>query len=172
MDRNFAYGKEDEGFAKLEHFNFNFLHLQELARMPKNNPSGDAMGLTKTGTPLNIEIKVRNQNLLDNLIISGSSSSHTYTADTIYIEAHKAGDMYLDYMIYRKEPIYINFLNDGYVVVYNLSRLKTRPKRVQKRIYSKLYQNWENQVREELPLDESFIYKWDGKNYILVSKPN
>lgn len=172
MDRNFAYGMEDKGYAKLEHFNRHFLHLQELARMPKNTPSGDASGITTDGTEINIEIKVRNQNLLDNLIISGSSSSHTYTADTIYIEAHKAGDMYLDYMIYGKEPIYINFLNDGYVVVYNLSRLKTRPNRVQKKIWSKLYQNWENQIREELPLNEAFIYKWDGNNYILVSKPN
>lgn len=173
MDRNFAYGMEDKGYAKLEHFNHHFLHLQELTRMPKNTPSGDASGITTDGTEINIEIKVRNQTLIDKSTLSGlTSQDKPYTASTIYIEAHKAGDMFLDYFSLGREPIYVNFLDNDYVVVYNLGKLKTRPKRVQKKIWSKLYQNWENQIREELPLNEAFIYKWDGNNYILITKPN
>ena len=173
MDRDYAYGKEDEGFEKLEHFNKNFLKLENLTRTPKNYVTCDASGLTSIGESLNIEIKVRNQVLIDNNTVSGLTTyNKPYTADTIFIEAHKSADLFLDYVVYKRAPIYINFLANDYVVVYNLFKMKKRPKVVTKKIYSKLYQQDEIQRRVELPLSEAFIYKREGDNYILKYKPN
>ena len=58
MNRQFGWDNEDEGYAKLEHFNEHFLNLQGLTRMPQNYPRCDASGITTDGTDVNVEIKV------------------------------------------------------------------------------------------------------------------
>lgn len=172
MDKNFAYSKEDEGFEKLEHFNKNFLKLENLTRTPKNHPTCDASGITSIGDVLNIEIKLRNQVLLDNNTVSGLTTyNKQYTASTLYIDLNKASDLLLDYVVYQREPLYVNFLANDYVVVYNLVKLKKRPKDVVKKVWSNLYQEEQIERRTELPLNEAFIYKKEGDNYILVYRP-
>ena len=104
---------------------------------------------------------------MNDFILSGE----TYTADTLYIEAHKAGDLFLDYICDEKIPIYINFLNDDIVILYNLSRLKHRPTEVAKRIHSKLYQGFELAKREELSLEDAWIYKKENNVYKLIKRP-
>lgn len=167
MDREYSFKIENEDYDLLQDFN-KVLNLIDLGRTPRNHYS-DASGKTTDGKMMNIEIKRRNQNLLPNLTISGE----TYTASTIYIETHKAGSLYLDYTTNNLIPIYINFLNDGVVVLYNLLRLSKRPETVVKKIYSKLYQSYELSKREELLLQDAWIYKKDENNeYKLIYKPN
>lgn len=152
---DFALKKEENDYILMEDFN-KVLKLRELGKCPQNDVT-DCSGYTEDGRYVSIELKERN------ICID--------TYDSIFIETHKCGDMLLDYVIEGKIPLYINFLNNGYVVLYNLARLRHRPKKVAKRIYSELYQGFELAKREELPLEDAFIYKKENDAYKLVRKP-
>ena len=170
MDKQFALKKENQDYFLLEDFN-QVLKFREMGQTPEKHTT-DASGYTKDGRIANIELKQRNQTLSGLTIIGTASTTNAiYTADTIYIEAHKSGDMLLDFVCEDKIPLYINFLNDGYVVLFNLSTLKHRPKKVSKRIYSKLYESFELSKREELQLTDAWIYKRENNEYKLVHKP-
>ena len=169
MNNEFADMKENEGYEKLKDFN-SYLKLIELGRYPEKHTS-DASGVTTDGRYLNFEIKIRNQTLINGILSGVTTDNKTYTGTTLYIEAHKVGDLLLDYICDKTIPLYINFLNDGYVVLYNLSALKHRPTKVAKRIYSKLYQGFELSKREELLLDDAWIYQKENNTYKLIKKP-
>lgn len=170
MNREYAYAKEITDFELLTQFN-DYLKLVELGKC-KENYHSDASGVTTDGREINIEIKQRNQVLLDNLTISGvTKAGKTYTANTIYAEAHKCGDMLLDYVCEQKEPLYINFLLNDIVIVYNLAHLKHRPTKVAKKIYSELYQSFELAKREELQIEDAYIYKKENNEYKLLHRP-
>lgn len=164
MNRDYAFKKEDEDYILLKDFN-KVLKLSDLGQTPKYSTS-DASG-TSLNRYINIELKRRNQTLTKDFKISGE----TYTADTVYLESHKAGDMLLDFVCEDKIPLYINFLNDGYVLLFNLSKLKHRPKKVCKKIYSKLYQGFELAKREELLVSDAWIYQRINNKYKLIQKP-
>ena len=153
---NKQYGKTNEelDYKMLEHFN-SILKLKDLGRTPEMHHT-DASGYSNNKY-INIELKRRNVNI------------NTYK--TLYIEAHKAGDLLLDFVIEGKIPLYINFLQDGYVVVFNLSELKHRPEKVSKRIESKLYEGFELAKREELLIEDAWIYKLENNEYKLMRKP-
>lgn len=164
IDRQYGWDFEDLGYSKLEELNEK-LRLENLGRTPKNWPSGDASGTSFIGD-VNIEIKVRDLNIdPDTLTFTGHTGEKQYTGNTLYIETHKIGDMLLDYVCDGKIPLYVNFLNDGYVVIYNLKNLKSRPNGVVKRIYSNLYKSYENARRIELPLTEAYIYRKEDKQW-------
>lgn len=170
MNRNYAYGEEKKGYEMLVDFN-KVLKLTELGKTPDDSHS-DASGYTTDGRYLNIEIKRRNQILTPDLKISATTRfNKEYTGDTIYIETHKVGDLMLDYHILGYVPLYINFLQDGHVIVFNLTQLKTRPKETVKKIYSELYQTFELSKRQELPINESWIYKKNNDEYKLIYRP-
>ena len=153
---NKEYGKINENldFEMLEHFN-SLLKLKDLGRTPELYHT-DASGYSNNKY-INIELKRRSVNL------------NTYK--TLYIEAHKAGDLLLDYVIEGKIPLYVNFLQDGHVVVFNLAELKHRPEKVSKRIESKLYEGFELAKREELLITDAWIYKLENNQYKLIHKP-
>ena len=155
MDKIYSREYEDNDYELLQDFN-SVLKLRDLGRCPEND-STDASGYTTDGRYLNIELKRRNIDI------------NRYK--TIYIESHKCGDMLLDYVVEKKIPLYVNFLSDGHVVVYNLAELKHRPNKVAKRIYSKLYEGFELAKREELQLDDAWIYQKTNNGYKLVHKP-
>ena len=171
MNKEYAIDNEKTDFELMTQFN-DYLNLVELGQCPEKWHS-DASGYTRDGRYINIELKQRNQVLLKNLTISGQTKEgKTYTASTIYAEAHKCGDLLLDYVCEQKEPLYINFLLNDIVIVYNLSRLKHRPNKVGKRIYSKLYEGFELAKREELEIKDAFIYKKEENNeYKLIHRP-
>lgn len=170
MNQNYALEKEEKDYNLLEEFN-QTLKLIELGKCPEKHTT-DASGYTTDGRYINIELKQRNQTLSGLTIIGTSSKTgKQYTANTIYIEAHKAGDLLLDYAIEKKIPLYINFLNDGYVVLYNLSQLKHRPTKVAKKIWSELYQGFELAKRELLRIEDAWIYKKENNGYKLIHKP-
>ena len=80
-------------------------------------------------------------------------------------------DMLLDYVTLDYVPLYINFLQDGHVIVFNLAKLKHRPETVCKYIKSKLYDGFELAKRQMLNMGDAYIYKLKNNEYKLISKP-
>ena len=164
MAETFVNRMENEDFKRFQDFN-EYLQLKNIGRCPEKYHA-DASGITKDGKVCLVELKARKQ-LYDNGIISGCTlSGNSYTADTIYIESHKYADLMLDYVCLKKEPLFVNLLENA-VIIFNLRKLKQRPKKAHKRIFSRLYQSFEIADREELSLKDAFIYtknnegKWE-----------
>ena len=79
---------------------------------------------------------------------------------TIMIEDYKLASMMLEYTINHREPLYINFLADGSVVIFNLTKLRQIPKQRITDIKSEGYEKMQCQERRYLlPLDDAVIYK-------------
>lgn len=122
---------------------------------------------TCRGHNVNIEVKDRNLNLMEDGTLSGGTKyGKTYKVDTLYIESHKVGSLLLDYHYYGLEPLYFNFLNDGYVVLYNLRKFKQVPPHKRVKISSGGYEREEYEYRFELSLKDAAIYK----NGVLIKK--
>lgn len=164
MDKKFVNKMEKTDYERFVDFN-SFLQLTQLGKAPEMFYA-DCSGITKDGIEVLVELKARKQ-LYQNGYISGCTlSGKSYTADTIYIESHKYADLMLDYVCLKKEPLFVNLLENA-VVIFNLRKLKQRPKKAHKRIFSRLYQSFEIADREELSLKDAFIYtknnegKWE-----------
>jgi hypothetical protein len=175
INTTFADTNEKIGYEKLKDFN-SFLNLKNLNRMSTGHWT-DASGTTQNGKIANIELKNRNQKLIkqgDKYLISGASKNgQTYIEPSIIIESHKAGDLLFDYLIMGYTPLYINFLEDNIVVVYNLARLNKRPTKKYSRNYSGLRNSFEIADREELDLTDSYIYrKTENNEYKCIYKPD
>lgn len=119
----------------------------------------DATGFTADRL-FNIELKNRNQILLKDGRISGcSQSGKDYIDETIFIEDHKLSDMLLDWVCNGLEPLYINFLSNGWIIIYNLSKLTVRPKKyLNMKINSKGYRSMEFGNRQGLYLIDAAVY--------------
>lgn len=156
MNSEYGLKNEKKDYLLLKNFNKDILKLNELGRTPEHHHT-DASGITRDGQHINIELKYRNINI------------NTYP--TIYIESHKIADMLLDYVTLDYVPLYVNFLNDGHVVVFNLAKLNHRPKTVCKYIKSKLYEGFELAKRQELDMRDAFIYKLENNEYKLIQRP-
>lgn len=154
MNEQYANTSEQHDYEKLQDLN-RLLKIRELGKRPDKDTT-DASGYTQDGQEVNIELKSRNINI--------------NTFQTIYIESHKIADMLLDYNIDHKIPLYINFLQDDYVVMFNLAMLKHRPEKIIKPIWSQLYQSFELGKREGLLLDDAWIYQKQNNKYILIKK--
>ena len=97
-------------------------------------------------------------------------SNEKFTADTVMIESHKLCSLLLDYQCNGIIPLYVNFFNNEYVVVYNLSKFKSRPEEKTFAIYSNGYQFKQFERRAFLKLKEGWIYKKENDNYKLIQK--
>ena len=119
----------------------------------------DATGytITKFGERRNFNIEIKKRNAV--LLSSGVVSGETFVDNNIIIETHKMLDLLLDKMTEGYEPVYINFLDDNVVIVYNLWKLTKRPKTMKKFIKSKGYQGFEIASRQGLYLVDAAIYK-------------
>lgn len=170
MNREYANELEKTDFELFQDFN-NYLKLLDLGQCPYEHHS-DASGLTRDGRHVDAELKFRNQVLLDDLkTISGSTKNgRTYTASTIFIEGHKIADMLLDYVCLNREQLYVNFLNDDVIILFNVAKLKHRPNKVVKKIYSELYQSIELAKRQELDMRDAWIYKKINNEWVMVKR--
>ena len=82
---------------------------------------------------------------------------------TIMIEDYKYLELMLEYQFNGKEPLYINFCNDA-VVIFNLNRLKSKPKVRCMNIESKGYDRIQNMERRYmLDINDAVIYDWTWK---------
>lgn len=169
MDKEFFNKNEKRDYQLLEQFNKETNLFTELYQAPKKHYY-DASGKTRDGRTVIIEIKNRNQVLLDDGRVSGcSSSGKEYIEDTLFIENNKSMDILMDALHYNQVPLYVNFLQDGTVIIHNLLKLKRRPKRYENMaIRSKGYQKMEIGMRQGLYIDDACIYK----NNRLIKKCN
>jgi hypothetical protein len=170
MNKQFFENNELNDWELLEKFNiatdaFNHIKQSEVKHHT------DGTGFTTNGLGetryFNIELKFRNLNLLDNGKISGATEKGEFIDDTIFIESHKAADMLFD-AINGLEPLYINFLSDGHVIIFNLNKLTKRPKKTgTMNIKSKGYGKFEVAKRQGLYLKDAAIY---DKDYKLIKR--
>lgn len=164
MDKNYFDTNESNDMKLLYDFN---LHTNLFSGL---NPSeyshfsdATAYTISRLGEErkFNIEIKKRNAVLLK----SGKVSGATFVDDNIIIESHKACDLLFD-NINGYEPLYINFLDNNVVVIYNLNKLSIRPQSMKKFIKSNGYQGFEIASRQGLNIKDAAIYK----DYKLVKR--
>lgn len=169
MEKNQGYFNENEknDWKKLEEFNEKtqlFTHLKQSETKFHTDATGYTTNKFGETRYWNIELKNRNLNLLDDGRISGSTSKgESFYDDTIFIESHKIADMLLD-NINGLEPLYINFLSDGKVIIHNLNKLTLRPKKTgTMNIKSQGYGKFEIAKRQGLYIKDAAIFDADGK---------
>lgn len=154
---NYFETNEKQDFKMLLTFN-NAAHIfSEVGATPQyHHCDATAQTVTKFGEvrKFNIELKRRNLTLGPDGTVMGEH----FTADTIFIESHKACDLLMDNLM-GYEPLYVNFLNDGIVMIFNLNKLTKRPKKEKKIIKSKGYNTMEVAARQGLYIKDAAIYK-------------
>lgn len=170
INEEFFKDNEKNDLNRLQNFN-NHTKLFDYIEPTTAKSCTDATGytITKFGEKrkFNIELKNRNLNLLDDGRISGATSKGEFIDDTIFIESHKVSSLLLD-MIDGLEPLYINFLCDGKIAIFNLSKLTKRPRSSKyMNILSRGYGKFEMAKREGLYLVDAAIY---DENYNLIKK--
>lgn len=79
---------------------------------------------------------------------------------SIMIEDYKYAELLMEYQFNSREPLYINFLHDNVVVIFNLSKLSAKPKLRIMNIKSEGYDKVQYQERRYmLDLSDAVIYK-------------
>lgn len=171
MDINYFKESEENCWRLLNDFNNATKVFNEIDR------TAEKSCIDVTGTSINrlgekrkygIELKNRNLNLMDDGRISGcTDNGKIFHDDTLFIETHKVGSMLLN-SIDGYEPLYINFLKDGHIIIFNLNKLSKRPKQSKNlNIKSRGYAKFEIAKREGLYLVDAAIY---NKEYKLVKR--
>lgn len=166
MNKYFFENSEEASWSNLVKFQEEYNVFTGIERT-KEKWHCDSTGYTinKLGEmrKFNIEIKNRNQYLLDDGRISGcTEKGRPYIDETIMIESHKVGENVLDYTV-GLETLYMNFLLDGSVLIFNLLKLKKQPLLSETmNIRSRGYGKMEMAKRMFLYISDAAIYK-DGK---------
>lgn len=155
MNQKYADINEYQDYELMKDFN-SLLRLDQLGQTPYAH-SYDASGYTKDSQYTSIELKRR------------YVSVQTYPS--LIIEGHKLLGLLMGFIYSQEIPLYINFMNDA-VVVFNLSKLKTPPKLIEKKIKSKLYQAYDVAERYELQMSDAWIYRKEGDRYRLIQRPS
>ena len=79
---------------------------------------------------------------------------------SIMIEDYKLAELMLEYTVNNKEPLYVNFLADGHILIFNLAKLSEKPRMRIQNIKSEGYDKMQCQERRYmLPVSEAAIYK-------------
>lgn len=152
---NYFNTMEKTDYEKLEQFQSERDWFAEIFQTPKKHPY-DASGYTKDGRLAVIELKTRNAVLTQNNTLSG----HNFNDSTVFIEEEKIASLLLQYVINDAIPLYINFLQDGTTLIWNLSTLKTLPKHFcDVTIDNKGYKGVQKTYREGLYISDAKVYK-------------
>lgn len=160
MDRTFFEESEEKCYEKFVEWQNQTKFFNEFGRVPKCHWS-DASGITEDDFLFNIELKDRDQVLCRSGNISGCTkvTNKTYKDNTIIIEGHKMADLLLDYINEGIIPLYMNFLHNDVVILYDLTKIKHPKKKRFTTIRSKGYGKMEADYRFELPLKDAAIFK-------------
>ena len=79
---------------------------------------------------------------------------------SIMIEDYKLAELMLEYTVNNKEPLYVNFLADGHVLIFNLAKLSEKPRIRIQNIKSEGYDKMQCQERRYmLPIKDAVIFK-------------
>lgn len=170
MNQQYMNEMELKDFQMLEDLNAKKLKLNDLGRTTAKS-STDASGHTKDNKVVNIELKKRELDMehTDNGWIIRTEKG--FKAPTIIIEGHKAASMFFAYSSKKQIPAYINFLKNGYVVLFDLSKLSYEVKETNdKKIKSKGYEQFEIGKRFELDLRDAWIFQKVNDRYKTLQK--
>lgn len=92
------------------------------------------------------------------------------TYKTIMIEPYKYLELIFEYVFNGLEPLYINFLHDA-VVIFNLNKIKHKPKFTVHNIKSQGYEVMQcSERRYHLDLRDAVIYKKENNEYKLIQQ--
>lgn len=167
MSKNFYSVEELKDWELLKLFNEK-IKLNNLGQTPKKWYF-DASGYTHLNQYTELELKNRNGVLKENYIEFTKKNKSTFTATTVYIEPQHYSRMVDDYRFDGVVPLYVNFLSDGSIIVWNLATLKKKPEwKWVTHIWDEGKKEYKDEWRILLDINESFIY--DSK-YNLVNKP-
>ena len=162
MNKDFFNENEDLGFALIKDLN-NVLNINNLEKTPMYCFC-DASGTSKNKV-ICIEIKIRNAILTND----GTLSSATFQSDEIMIEAHKLASLLFSALYDDTEPLYVNFLQDGTAIVFNLKKLHEMPKKkLFKKILSMGYQREEATDRFLLNIKDAWIYRKENAKWKML----
>ena len=159
MNKKYFVEKEEENWQLLCRFNEETHVFNEIGRMPEYYHSdATAATINKLGEErkFSIELKTRNVTLTQ----SGKFLGDKFNENTLYIESHKIADLLLDEII-GYEGLYVNFLNNNVVAIFNVSKLTVRPTIEKKRIPSRGYEGFEMGFRQGLHITDAAIFKDD-----------
>lgn len=162
MDKFNFKEREQQDYQKLVNLNnkHNFFtsiqHLEDGYHCDASGYTTNKLGETREFI---IELKDRNLSVTEDNTLSGTSmNGHSYTADTVYIEASKMSDLLLEHIVKGYEPLYVNFL-DNATIIFNLKNLKHLPKLERPQIHSNGY-GWTARVpRYALSMRDAVIIK-------------
>ena len=152
---NYVDTMEDRGFALLTALNAEKHWFSSLTRLG-DGYYADASGITSDMRKVIIEVKTREMVMSGGILTDSKDPSKTYSS--VMIEGHKMTDLILD-SISGYLPLYINFLADGSVIIFNMSNLKTRPITSKTRIYSKAAAKFDISARYLLDMSDAIITK-------------
>lgn len=152
-DNDYFNSNEKTDFEKLISFNGKKQFFNELYKTPEKHVY-DASGLTNDNRPIAIELKTRNAVLTKEMTLSG----HNFNDETVFIEDEKFTGLILQHVINGAIPLYINFLEDGHILVWNLTKLKRIPVHKTVIIRNNGYGTMEKCYREGLFISDAKIY--------------
>lgn len=152
---NYVDTMEDRGFALLTALNAEKHWFSSLTRLG-DGYYADASGITSDMRKVIIEVKTREMVMSGGVMTDSKDPYKTY--NSVMIEGHKMTDLILD-SISGYLPLYINFLADGSVIIFNMSNLKTRPITSKTRIYSKAAAKFDISARYLLDMSDAIITK-------------
>lgn len=153
MNTEFARKNEEKDYKLFADFS-STLKLKQIGRTKEMSPT-DASGYTQDNQYVNIELKSRNLDI------------NKY--DSLFIEGHKYASLMKGIYV-GKIPLYINFMKNDIIAVYNLKKLKEEPRQEHKRVWSETYQAFEHDLKLYLPIKEAWIYKKENDKYKLIQK--
>lgn len=154
-DDNYFQMNEKTDFEKLISFNSKKQFFNELHTTPEKHVY-DVSGRTNDNRQTAIELKSRNAVLTKEMTLSG----HNFNDETVFIEDEKFTGLMLQHIVNGAIPIYINFLQDGHILVWNLTKLKRLPVHKTVIIKNKGYNSIEKCYREGLYLSDAKIYSF------------
>lgn len=157
---NYVDTMEDRGFALLTALNAEKHWFSSLTRLG-DGYYADASGITSDMRKVIIEVKTREMVMSGGVMTDSKDPSKTY--NSVMIEGHKMTDLILD-SISGYLPLYINFLADGSVIIFNMSNLKTRPITSKTRIYSKAAAKFDISARYLLDMSDAIITKINAQD--------
>lgn len=168
MSKNFYSVEELKDWELLQLFN-DKINLNKLGQTPKKWYF-DASGYTHLNQYTELELKNRNGVIKENYIEFTKKNKDTYTATTVYIEPQHYSRMVDDYRFDGVVPLYVNFLADGSIIVWNLATLKKKPEwKWVTHIWDEGKKIYKDEWRILLDINEAFIY---DNQYNLVKRPN
>lgn len=152
MNTMYFNNSEDKCWESLQSLNQKKNYFKELTKSPSGS-SWDASGITRDGRKVIIELKHRNA-VLDGNSVSGTN----FHSDGLFIETHKHSSLMLHWIVDGLTPLYINFLMDGTVVIFNLLKLTHYKEYDNLKVKSLGYGKMEmNSRRYDLYLDDATI---------------